>query len=141
MATMICTSCCVEVAQNPRLKANQQYCGKVKCQRFRKAAWKRTKCSSSPEFRSDQALSNKKWAHAHPSYWREYRRRNPEKAKRNRELQRIRNRRIKSATPRDRCKGRRVNIDPDQLVGQFWLIPVIAKVDALKVNIAMINTT
>ena len=66
---------------------------KPQCRRAKKAAWKRTKTRTDPKFRQDRQLSNKKWAQNNPDYWRQYRKRNPEKAERNRILQRIRNQR------------------------------------------------
>ena len=89
----------------------------------------------------------KKWAEANPGYWKGYRKKNPEKAVRNRILQTIRNRR--------RFKNQDLNAKVDasliakvdaskssnfKVVGQFWLVLVIAKVDALKVNIHEIST-
>jgi len=142
MTTMICSSCNDEVTKNPKLKGRQQnYCGKTKCQRARKAAWKRDRLRSSPEFRSDHALANRKWSATNPEYWRQYRLCNPERAERNRLLQQLRNQRISPSSSPKNCKGRRVNIQTNQLVGQFWLVPVIAKVDALKVNIAAIRAS
>ena len=70
-----------------------------------------------PEYRLNQKASNKKWAEAHPGYWKEYRKRNPEKAERNRILQTIRNRR--------RSKKMKGDAGGDLLL--------IAKVDALRV--------
>jgi len=70
--------------------------------------------ATDPDFKRDQKLSNKKWAQNNPGYWKEYRKRNPEKAVRNRILQAIRNRR--------RSNNRKKNTNTD--------IPLIAKVDA-----------
>ena len=93
------------------------------CRRAKKAVWKRHKTATDPDFKQDQKLSNKKWAQNHPGYWKEYRKRNPEKAQRNRMLQGIRNR-------RGACNQKNhANTD----------IPLIAKVDALKVNIFEIS--
>lgn len=92
---------------------------KPECQRAKKAAWKRHKMATDPDFKRDQKLSNKKWAQNNPGYWKEYRKRNPKKAEINRILQAIRNRR--------RYSNRKKNANTD--------IPLIAKVDALKVNI------
>jgi len=95
-----------------------------------------------PDYRLNQKMSNKKWAEAHPGYWKVYRKNNPKKAERNRILQTIRNRRRPKKHKTD------VKVDPSliakvdtsitdkiKVVGQFWMVPVIAKVDALKVNI------
>jgi hypothetical protein len=120
---------------------------KPECRRAKKAAWKRHKMATDPDFKRDQKLSNKKWAQNNPGYWKEYRRKNPEKAQRNRILQAIRNRR----RPKNRKKNANTNIpliakvdasisNDFRMVGQFWLVPVIAKVDALKVNIFDISS-
>ena len=140
MATIICASCNDEVTQNPKLKRQQQkYCSKAKCQKSRKSAWKREKMMTCPEFRVDHALANKKWARSSPGYWRKYRFSKPVKADRNRLLQQLRNQRLRPRPEPINCKGRRVNIQINQLFGQFWLVPVIAKVDAIKVNIETIR--
>jgi len=117
------------------------------CRRAKKAAWKRHKMATDPDFKLDQKLSNKKLVQNNPGYWKKYRRENPEKAERNRILQTIRNRR--------RSNNRNKNENTDipliakvdasisnnfKMVGQFWLIPVIAKVDTLKVNIFEISS-
>jgi hypothetical protein len=86
-----------------------------------------------PDYRMNQIMSNKKWAEAHPDYWKEYRKKNPHKTARNRMLQTVRNQRRSN-------KGLIAKVDasnftPRKMVGQFWLVPVIAKVDASKVNI------
>jgi len=103
--------------------------------------------ATDPDFKRDQKLSNKKWAQNNPGYWKEYRKRNPVKAERNRILQAIRNRR------RSNNRNKHANTDTPliakvdasisnnfKVVGQFWLVPVIAKVDALKVNIFEISS-
>jgi hypothetical protein len=84
-------------------------------------------------------MSNKKWAEANPGYWKEYRQKNPEKVERNRILQAIRNRRrSKSKQGEDTSLIAKVDTsiaNRVKVVGQFWMVPVIAKVDALKVNL------
>ena len=101
---------------SPRHK-NQSACKKVKCQRAKKAAWKRLKMEKDPKFKGEQYLVNKKWAQNHPGYWKAYRKQNPKKAERNRALQTIRNRR--------RYEKRKTRAKTGE--------SVIAKVDALKV--------
>ncbi len=110
------------------------------CQRARKAAWKRYKMHTDPDYRFNQKLSNQKWAKAHPGYWNAYRKRHPENARRNRLLQAIRNRRRRTghqpdADPNLIAKVDASIVNKSKTVGQYWLVPVIAKVDALKVNI------
>jgi hypothetical protein len=92
------------------------------------------------EYRANQRQSHQEWLRANPNYWQDYRKKNPEKAERNRLLQAIRNRR------RRRFDEASARWDPPLIakmdasksedfspIGQFWLVPVIAKMDALKI--------
>jgi len=95
-----------------------------------------------PEYRLNQQTSNKKWAEANPGYWKGYREQNPEKAERNRLLQTIRNRKRwrkgKADARRDTPLIAKVDSSSApkiKVAGEFWMVPVIAKVDALKVYI------
>ena len=134
-----CCHCGDYFAASPRHR-NQKFCKKPKCQRARKAEWQRNKLDSDPEYRANQRQSHQEWLQANPTYWKDYRRRHPKRAERNRLLQGIRNRR--------RCSSYQANAreDPPLIakmdasrpsnfkpVGQFWLVPVIAKMDALKI--------
>jgi hypothetical protein len=124
---------------------NQVYCLTPACRRARKAAWKRNRMQTDPDYRYNHKLSNQTWAKAHPGYWKHYRRRHPEYVERNRILQSVRNRRC-------RCRGKPeagndliAKVDAsifskNRMLGQFYLVPVIAKVDALKVNIYDISS-
>ncbi len=139
MEEIVCCSCGDVFERSVRHK-NQCYCPKPECQRARKAAWKRYKMHTDPDYKFNQTLSNKKWVKAHPGYWKAYRQKHPEKAERNRMLQSIRNRR-RSSKPKNRSDDELIAkvdasiINNFKVVGQYWLVPVIAKVDALKVNI------
>ena len=83
---------------------------------------------------------------SNPDYWKRYRERNPEKAERNRVLQRLRNK--KKAFYKADCQRKIAKMDASEVlkdtkfkvVGQYWLVPVIAKMDALKVNIVAYST-
>ena len=119
---------------------------KPACRRAKKAAWKRHKMATDPDFKLDQKLSNQKWAQNNPGYWKDYRQRNPRKAQRNRTLQLVRNRRRAEHGSAERkvdfpsiAKVDASIANNFSFVGQFWLVPVIAKVDALKVNIFEIS--
>ena len=139
MEPVVCLNCYEFFPPSPRHK-NQRYCMKPPCRRAKKAAWKRHKMATDPDFKLDQKLSNQKWAQNTPGYWKDYRERNPQKAERNRILQSVRNRRRAKQGKSDRKVDASVIAKVDSsitnnlsLVGQFWLVPVIAKVDALKV--------
>jgi hypothetical protein len=141
MEEIVCCSCGDVFARSVRHK-NQRYCPKPVCQRARKAAWKRFKMRTDPDYKFNQTVSNKLWAKANPGYWTDYRRRHPEKAERNRILQSMRNRRRRRKPADQSVSGPELIAKVDasivnkfKVVGQYWLVPVIAKVDASKVNI------
>jgi len=122
---------------------DQNYCTEADCQRARKAAWQRYKMKTDVDYRTQQQLSNEKWVNKTPGYWARYRQQNPDKAERNRALQHIRNRRNRQS---DQDPGFAVIAKMDarksydfDLLGQFYLVPVIAKMDVSKVNIYIIS--
>ena len=136
MEPIPCVHCFDLFVPSPRHK-NQTHCMKPECRRAKKAAWKRLKLKTDPDFKEDQRISNKKWAENHLGYWKEYRLKHPEKAERNRILQSLRNRKRRSPP------GLIAKVDASKpgkfhMVGRYWLVPLIAKVDALKVNIVEI---
>lgn len=124
----------------PRNK-KQYYCPRPECRRARKAAWQRIKIKTDPDYRAATRLAQQKWVANHPGYWKAYRNRNPEKAERNRMLQTIRNRRRSSSPDLPIAKMDASNRSDFQPIGQFWLVPLIAKLDATKVNIYTISGT
>ncbi|GMQ79842.1 MAG: hypothetical protein BMS9Abin03_284 [Thermodesulfobacteriota bacterium] len=140
MKEVMCVHCSRNFPQSPRHK-NQTHCKRQECRRARKTAWQRQKMRTDPEYMANQKLSNRQWRESHPGYWKEYRKRNPEKTERNRLLQRFRNRR-KLNHP-SVCREKIAKMDTSKppnpgkfkAMGQYWLVPVIAKMDALKVNI------
>jgi len=143
MERIPCVYCGDYFDPSPRHK-NQTACKKLACQRAKKASWQRHKLNTDPVYRANQKSSQQQWVQANPGYWRRYRGRNPKSAERNRVLQTQRNRRIRSL-PDDTKAGQSLiakmgasKSDNFQILGQFWLLPVIAKMDALKVNIVKI---
>jgi hypothetical protein len=147
MDPILCLNCSTFFPPSPRHK-HQSYCMNPECRRAKKADWKRIKMHTDPQFRKDQYLSNQKWAQNNPAYWTDYRARNPDKAEKNRILQRIRNQRRwekkQNGAIADQPMIAKVDASKPQkinLIGQFWLVPVIAKVDALKVNIVEVPTS
>lgn len=120
----------------------QNYCTEEECQHARRTAWQRHKMKTDVDYRTQQRLSQRKWVRNTPSYWKKYRRRNPDKAKRNRILQGIRNRRNRQPQKSDQSAPCPLIAKMDvrkpyhfNLVGQFYLVPLIAKMDVSKVNI------
>ena len=121
---------------------NQYYCSQAPCQRARKAAWQRRKMKTDPEYRTGHKMSQHKWLNSRPDYWKDYRRRHPEQVERNRMLQTIRDRRQRASVAGDEIvlakmdAGKRCDFEP---VGRFWLVPLLAKMDARKVGIYTIS--
>lgn len=94
-----------------RRNKGQRFCGAKVCQRARKAAWQRGRMKTDPAYRANQKQAYQVWAADHPGYWKDYRAGHPDKARRNRLLQCLRNRKRRSPGS------------------------VIAKMDAFKVNL------
>ena len=149
MEEVSCCHCGGYFIPDPRQK-NPRYCSKPDCQRSRKAAWQRKKVHNDPDYRANQKRCQEDWRRAHPDYWKGYRQNHPDQAERNRDLQRVRNRKRNKAIDgqagslSDRRASMIAKMDASQscetsgnthFSGQFWLVPVIAKMDALKVNI------
>ena len=143
MEQIPCTYCGDFFDPSPRHK-NQTACKKLKCQQTEKAAWQKVKMKTDPLYNANQKSSQQKWLKTTPGYWKAYRRRKPEKAERNRILQTIRNRKARASSSDAKMDAPVIaKMDPSKfdnfkVLGQFWLIPVIAKMDALKVNIVKI---
>lgn len=141
-----CEHCGEMVKANPRNK-QQRYCGKKACQRARKTAWEKEKIKTDPDYRMNRKESAKKWADEHSDYWKAYRKRNPHSVQRNRLLQRVRNRRYKETKRQPTQEAADKNIAKmdaskhthTRLSGTFWLVPNVAKMDALMVHIVDIN--
>ncbi len=143
MEQILCTYCGDFFGPSPRHK-NQTACKKLKCHRAKKAAWQRFKIKTDPIYSANQKSSQQKWLKATPGYWKAYRKRKPEKTERNRILQAMRNRKVRASSSDAKMDAPVIaKMDPSKfdnfkVLGQFWLIPVIAKMDALKVNIIKI---
>jgi hypothetical protein len=143
MEERFCVYCGGVFEPSPRHKS-QTACKRVKCQRAKRAAWQRHKMKTDPDYRLNQKLNQKQWAESNPGYWTQYRKKNPQKAERNRILQALRNRRARSPGSNSEMEGSLIakmdasKSDNFEVLGQFWMIPVIAKMGALKVNILKI---
>ena len=142
MEQLLCVYCGDFFDKSPRHKT-QTACKKVECQKAKKAAWQRHKLKTDPVYAANQKSSQEKWVKANLGYWKTYRKKNPDKTERNRMLQTIRNRKARTS-PRakvDECLIAKMDAsknDNFKILGQFWLLPVIAKMDTLKVNIIKI---
>ena len=89
MKTIRCRCCRKIVPANPHLK-NQQFCSDPDCQRERKRLWQKEKLRSDPDYRANQADSQKHWRETHTGYWRQWRQSHEGYVQGNREKTRLR---------------------------------------------------
>ena len=92
ICTITCHHCGEEVPQNPRIK-NQKYCPAKECQECRRLSWKREQYNENKRYREKSRVRGEKWREDYPGnkYQKDYRDAHPEYVNRNREQQRIRN--------------------------------------------------
>jgi len=130
---ILCCHCGALFVPGKRNK-EQRFCGEEACRKARKAAWQKRKMKTDPAYRANQKQAWQVWAADHPGYWKDYRAAHPEKARRNRLLQNLRNRKRRNPgsviAKMDAFRSR-----PVFASGPFWMVPVIAKMDAFKVNL------
>jgi hypothetical protein len=149
MEKIPCCHCGRYFPPNPRQK-NQCYCSEKACQRARKAVWQREKMVCDPAYRANQKQSQADWQSRNADYWKRYRTAHPEQADRNRDLQKVRNKRRHSRgvvkmnasviAKMDASRSGKSSVG-SWLPGSFWLVPMIAKMDALKVILHRIPST
>jgi hypothetical protein len=105
---------------------------------------------SDPAYRANQKQSQADWQSRNADYWKRYRTAHPEQADRNRDLQKVRNKRRHSRgvvkmnasviAKMDASRSGNASVG-SWLPGSFWLVPMIAKMDALKVILHRIPST
>jgi len=120
---------------DPRVK-NQRYCGENDCQRVRKRKWQREKLAADPDYQANQRDCQKEWHRHHPGYYRKYRQDHPRYRQRNTLLQRYRNTKTRMIAKMDAFKPA-----PFKGPRAFYLLPVIAKMDASTQKVLLIPTT
>ena len=122
---------------------DQKHCTQKECQRARKNDWQRRKLASDEDYRNDQAACKTEWLKHNTGYWKQYRKKNPEYAQRNREKQRERNinRRQRSDGPiaSSVAKMDAKNQQRTLISGYYKLIPVtdipVANIEPIIVRI------
>lgn len=133
-----CSACGELFTPRPQTP-DQQYCSAFQCQRVRKYRWQKERMHSDPDYRQNQIQAQVGWAARNPDYWREYRNQHPDYAKRNRELQRVRNRKTPGIAKMD--AGNSAHPFPS---GLYRLSPVgageFAKMAACTVALTFLGT-
>ncbi len=134
--TLKCKCCRRILPANPRCK-NQEYCGAPACQRERKRRWQAQKMNCDPEYRRNQQESYHYWSQRNPDYWQ----------------QRREEKRRQAALPGKKIQTNELNgpvkmdtFRPAPLKeilvnsGEYILVPINVKMDALKVKIIAVPT-
>jgi len=103
-----------------------------------------------PAYRANQKQSQSDWQSRNAGYWKRYRAAHPEQADRNRDLQKVRNKRRHSRdvvkmdplviAKMDASRSGKSSVG-SWLSSSFWLVPMIAKMDAIKVILHRIPST
>ena len=124
-----------------------RYCAERACQRARKREWERYRLLSDPVYKANKADAQRRWRETHPEYWRTYRDNHPNYVRRNRERQHHRNlRRV--------VEGGKAVLQPREMIAKtdarlavksgtyrlIPLVPVIAKTDAMVVELSVISS-
>ena len=93
ISTITCQHCGKVLPRNPRLKKKQKYCSDKECQQARMRTWKKEQYNKNKKYMEKSRTVQKVWRKKYPAdqYQRDYREAHPEYVKRNRELQRERN--------------------------------------------------
>lgn len=91
-STFICLHCRGTFLCNPRVKG-QKYCNAKECRRASRRAWKKKNRATNKSYRQQCLNHQKVWRERRPAheYQKQYRASHPDYVKRNRELQRERN--------------------------------------------------
>ena len=150
----MCKSCGRVEKADVKTGSLQTHCGHKSCQCERRSEWQRQKMETDPAYKVNQRTADRKWRESRKDYYSDYRKKNPKKAQRNRDLQIIRNKKRKPRAAKPPLSpivpviakmddlatlnmlSNRVDKGGPNL---YWLVPVIAKMDALKVNIQVIS--
>jgi len=135
-----CLCCKRRFIPHPAVR-DQQYCGDSQCQKTRKRKWQKEKLARDSDYRANQTEAQRQWRERNKDYWKEYRKKNPAYAERNRMGQRERNRRRRfeaEIAKMDELKGKA--LIPS---GRYRLVPLgnlgIAKMDELIVELGVIS--
>ena len=134
-------SACGRLFEPCRKVKNQQYCSEDSCQKVRKRRWQQKKLAEDPAYRANQQDAQKRWQAKHPDYWRDYRKRHSDYVRRNKELQRERNR-LKRRRSEQIAKMDALVPESAIISGHYQLVPLdakmVAKMDSIKVKINVI---
>ena len=109
---------CQQIFQPSRFQRRQTVCSEGDCQRRRRADDHRARIAADPEYREVCRDSPRKWRSRNPDYWRQYRKKNPASADRNREQQQLRDRKRRLCDLANNTSA----LDLKHSAAQIWLV-------------------
>ena len=112
--TITCLQCGAIVPRNPRVKKKQKYCSGIECQKLRRISWKKKAYAKDKSYRRKHLDTQATWRDQRPAheYQKQYRASHPEYVKRNRELQRTRNKKRQGAQEPMIVNGNSLSLQP-----------------------------
>jgi hypothetical protein len=109
---------CQQVFQPSKFQPRQTVCSGAACQRKRRTEYHREKVASDPEYREVCRDSGRKWRAGHPDYWKQYREKHPAAVERNRQQQKLRDRRRRFSNLANNTSA----LDLKLSAAQVWLV-------------------
>jgi hypothetical protein len=112
-------------------RPQQQVCSQAECQRRRRTEYHRQKLKADAEYRQVVRDSQKKWRQSHPGYSRQYRSQHLQAVQRNRQRQKLRDRRRRI----QQLAKNNLALDLKHSAAEVWLVGSGVK-DLAKNNLA-----
>jgi hypothetical protein len=109
---------CQQVFQPSKFQPRQTVCSGAACQRKRRTDYHREKIAADPEYGEVCRDSRRKWRASHPGYWKQYRENHPAAVERNRQQQKLRDRKRRLL---DLAKNTSA-LDLKHSAAQVWLV-------------------
>jgi hypothetical protein len=109
---------CQQIFQPSKFQPRQTVCSGAECQRRRRTEYHRKKIAADPEYREVCRDSRRKWRTAHSGYWKQYREKHPEAVERNRQQQKLSDRKRRL---RDLANNTSA-LDLKHSAAQVWLV-------------------
>jgi hypothetical protein len=109
---------CQKSFQPSKFQRGQQVCSAPECQRQRRADYHRQKIATDSEYRQVCRDSPRKWRARNPVYWKQYRKSHPTAAERNRQQQKVRDRKRRLRHLANNTSAR----DIKHSVAEVWLL-------------------
>src|ERR1700686_5059094 len=109
---------CQKSFQPSKFQSRHTVCSEPNCQRRRRTDYHKEKISSDPEYREACRDSPRKWRSRNPDYWKQYRQRNPAAVERNRQKQKLRDRKRRLCNLANNTSAQ----DLKHSAAQVWLV-------------------